>query len=101
MAWVAARCPRRQAANWCPTCTLRWTAAASMRRQSATHCSAPTAKLVRASPTLLEPARARGSKDDATVLVVRREPRQTRLAGLAAAGMLLAALILTLMVVLP
>ena len=57
--------------------------------------------LVRRCGRLLALARARGSKDDATVLVVRREPRQTRLAGLAAAGMLLAALILTLMVVLP
>ncbi|HEX9274972.1 MAG TPA: PP2C family protein-serine/threonine phosphatase [Casimicrobiaceae bacterium] len=57
--------------------------------------------LVRRCGRLLALARARGSKDDATVLVVRREPRQTRLAGLVAAGVLLAALIVTLMVVLP
>ena len=61
------------------------------------HESAP---LVRCCGSLLALARARGSDDDATVLVLRREPRQTRLAWLAAGGVLLAALIAALAVVL-
>jgi len=61
------------------------------------HESAP---LVRRCGRLLALARARGSDDDATVLVLRREPRQTRLAWLAAGGVLLAALIAALAVVL-
>ena len=61
------------------------------------HESAP---LVRRCGRLLALARARGSDDDATVLVLRREPRQTRLACLAAGGVLLAALIAALAVVL-
>jgi protein phosphatase len=56
------------------------------------------APLVRRCGRLLALARARGSKDDATVLVVRREPRQTRLAWLIAAGVLLAALVVALAV---
>ena len=60
------------------------------------HESAP---LVRRCGRLLALARARGSDDDATVLVLRREPRQTRLAWLAAGGVLLAALIAALAVV--
>jgi serine/threonine protein phosphatase PrpC len=61
------------------------------------HGSAP---LVRCCDRLLALARARGSSDDATVLVVRREPRQTRLAWLIAGGVLLAALVAALAVVL-
>ena len=61
------------------------------------HGSAP---LVRCCGRLLALARARGSNDDATVLVVRREPRRTRLGWLAAAGVLLAALLVTLIVTL-
>ena len=61
------------------------------------HESAP---LVRCCGRLLALARARGSDDDATVLVLRREPRQTRLASLAAGGVLLAGLIAALAVVL-
>ena len=61
------------------------------------HESAP---LVRCCGSLLALARARGSDDDATVLVLRREPRQTRVAWLAAGGVLLAALIAALAVVL-
>jgi serine/threonine protein phosphatase PrpC len=61
------------------------------------HESAP---LVRCCGRLLALARARGSDDDATVLVLRREPRQTRLAWLATGGVLLAALIAALAVVL-
>ena len=61
------------------------------------HESAP---LVRCCGKLLALARARGSDDDATVLVLRREPRQTRLAWLAAGSVLLAALIVALAVVL-
>ena len=52
------------------------------------------------SLALLALARARGSHDDATVLVVRREPRQTRLAWLIAGGVLLAALVVALAVML-
>jgi protein phosphatase len=61
------------------------------------HGSAP---LVRCCGRLLALARARGSHDDATVLVVRREPRQTRLAWLIAGGVLLAALVVALAVML-
>ena len=61
------------------------------------HESAP---LVRRCGRLLALARARGSDDDATVLVLRREPRQTRVAWLAVGGALLAALIVALAVVL-
>ena len=61
------------------------------------HESAP---LVRRCGRVLALARARGSDDDATVLVLRREPRQTRLAWLVAGGVLLAALIAALAVVL-
>ena len=61
------------------------------------HESAP---LVRRCDRLLALARARGSDDDATVLVLRREPRQTRLAWLAAGSVLLAAFIVALAVVL-
>jgi serine/threonine protein phosphatase PrpC len=61
------------------------------------HESAP---LVRCCGSLLALARARGSDDDATVLVLRREPRQTRVAWLAVGGALLAALIVALAVVL-
>jgi len=43
-----------------------------------------SAPLARRCGRLLALARARGSRDDATVLVVRREPRRVRLAGLAA-----------------
>ena len=56
------------------------------------------APLVRRCGRLLALARARGSRDDATVLVVRREPRQTRLAWLIAGAVLLAALVATLAV---
>lgn len=58
------------------------------------------APLVRRCDKLLALARSRGSSDDATVLVVRREPRQARLAWLSAAGVLVAALLVTLMVAL-
>jgi len=61
------------------------------------HESAP---LVRCCGSLLALARARGSDDDATVLVLRREPRKTRVAWLAVGGALLAALIVALAVVL-
>jgi protein phosphatase len=61
------------------------------------HDSAP---LVRCCGRLLALARARGSNDDATVLVVRREPRQPRLAWLIAGGALLAALVVALAVTL-
>jgi hypothetical protein len=37
--------------------------------------------------------RARGSRDDATVLVVRREPRRARVAILVAAGVLAVSLL--------
>ena len=56
------------------------------------------APLARRCGRLLALARARGSRDDATVLVVRREPRWARLAGLAAAAMLLAAFLVVLFV---
>lgn len=52
-----------------------------------------TASLVRRCEGLLALARARGSRDDATVLVVRREPRHARLAWLAAAGIALAVVV--------
>ena len=61
------------------------------------HGSAP---LVRCCGRLLALARARGSNDDATVLVVRREPRQPRLAWLIAGCALLAALAVVLAVTL-
>ena len=48
------------------------------------------APLARRCGRLLALARARGSRDDATVLVVQREPRWTRLAGLAAGALLFA-----------
>lgn len=58
-----------------------------------------TAPLARRCGRLLALARARGSRDDATVLVVRREPRRARVAFLIGAGVLvvslLAALVLT------
>ena len=58
-----------------------------------------TAPLARRCGRLLALARARGSRDDATVLVVRREPRRARVALLVAAGVLavslLAAFVLT------
>jgi serine/threonine protein phosphatase PrpC len=56
------------------------------------------APLARRCGRLLALARARGSRDDATVLVVRREPRHARLALFAAAGALVAALATTLVV---
>jgi len=59
------------------------------------HGSAP---LSRRCGRLLALARARGSSDDATVLVVRREPRIARLAALVVCGVLIAALIAALMV---
>ena len=52
-----------------------------------------SAPLARRCGRLLALARARGSRDDATVLVVRREPRRMRLAGLAACVVLFAALV--------
>jgi serine/threonine protein phosphatase PrpC len=58
------------------------------------------APLARRCDRLLALARARGSSDDATVLVVRREPRRARLAWFAAGGVCLAALLLTLLVAL-
>ena len=59
-----------------------------------------SAPLARRCDRLLALARARGSSDDATVLVVRREPRQARLAWFAAGGVCLAALLLTFLVAL-
>jgi protein phosphatase len=56
------------------------------------------APLVRRCGRLLALARARGSSDDATVLVVQREPRRGRLAWLALSVMLLAVLAIALMV---
>jgi PPM family protein phosphatase len=58
------------------------------------------APLARRCDRLLALARARGSSDDATVLVVRREPRRARFAWFAAGGVCLAALLLTLLVAL-
>jgi serine/threonine protein phosphatase PrpC len=55
-----------------------------------------SAPLVRRCGKLLALARAHGSSDDATVLVVHREPRQTRLAWLVAAGVLVAAFMIAL-----
>ena len=52
-----------------------------------------TAPLARRCGRLLALARARGSRDDATVLVVRREPRHVRVGFLVAAGVLAAALL--------
>src|SRR5438552_10419525 len=59
------------------------------------HGSAP---LVRCCGRLLALARAHGSSDAATVLVVRREPRRTRLAWPIAGGVLVAGLIVALVV---
>src|SRR5437764_6293194 len=59
------------------------------------HGSGP---LSRCCGRLLALARSRGSRDDATVLVVRREPRHAHLAWLATASVLLAALIVALKV---
>jgi len=59
------------------------------------HGSGP---LSRCCGRLLALARSRGSRDDATVLVVRREPRHAHLAWLATASLLLAALIVALKV---
>ncbi len=60
---------------------------------SVLHESAP---LARRCGRLVALARAHGSSDDATVLVVRREPRQARIAWLATGGVLLAAFLATL-----
>ena len=57
-----------------------------------------SAPLARRCGRLLALARARGSRDDATVLVVRREPRRVRLAGLAAGVALFAVLLGTWLV---
>jgi PPM family protein phosphatase len=68
---------------------------------SVLHESAP---LARRCGRLVALARARGSSDDATVLVVRREPRQARLAGLATGAVFIAALLtmlVTALVMLP
>jgi protein phosphatase len=56
------------------------------------------APLARRCGRLLALARARGSRDDATVLVVRREPRHERVALLVAAGVLVTALAAALLV---
>jgi protein phosphatase len=56
------------------------------------------AALVRRCSRLVALARAHGSSDDATVLVVRREPRRWRLAWLALSVALLVALAITMMV---
>jgi len=56
------------------------------------------APLVRRCGRLLALARARGSRDDATVLVVRREPRHERVALLVATGVLVTALVTALVV---
>jgi serine/threonine protein phosphatase PrpC len=56
------------------------------------------APLGRRCGRLVALARARGSRDDATVLVVQRETRRGRLAWLASSMLLLAALAITLMV---
>jgi len=55
-----------------------------------------TAPLVRRCGRLLALARARGSRDDATVLVVRREARHARVAFLVAACVLVVSLLATL-----
>ncbi len=55
-----------------------------------------SAPLARRCSRLLALARARGSKDDATVLVVQRESRVARLALLGAAGVLAAVLLVAL-----
>jgi protein phosphatase len=59
-----------------------------------------SASLVRRCDGLLALARAHGSRDDATVLVVRREPRQARLAWCAAGGIALAAVVMILLLAL-
>jgi serine/threonine protein phosphatase PrpC len=59
------------------------------------HGSAP---LARRCGRLLALARAHGSRDDATVLVVRREPRHARLALLVAGSVLIVALLAALLV---
>ena len=56
------------------------------------------APLVRRCGRLVALARARGSRDDATVLVVQRHTRRGRLAWLASSVLLLAALAITLLV---
>jgi protein phosphatase len=62
------------------------------------HVLRESAPLARRCSRLLALARARGSRDDATVLVVQREPRHARVALLVAAGVLVAALITALVV---
>jgi len=57
-----------------------------------------SAPLARRCARLLALARVRGSHDDATVLVVRREPRHERVALLVAAGVLVTALATALFV---
>jgi protein phosphatase len=57
-----------------------------------------SAPLARRCSALVALARARGSRDDATALVVRREPRRERIALLTAAGMLVAALVAAIVV---
>jgi protein phosphatase len=56
-----------------------------------------SAPLARRCGRLLALARARGSRDDATVLVVRREPRWARLAGFAAGAVLIASFVALLL----
>jgi len=56
-----------------------------------------SAPLARRCGRLLALARARGSRDDATVLVVRREPRWARLAGFAAGALLIASFVTLLL----
>ena len=57
-----------------------------------------SAPLVRRCSRLVALARARGSSDDATVLVVQCEPRRARLLWLAAGGVVVVALAIALMV---
>ena len=57
-----------------------------------------TAPLVRRCGRLIALARARGSSDDATVLVLQREPRRGRLLWLAAGAVLVAVLAIAFMV---
>jgi protein phosphatase len=61
-----------------------------------THVLHGSAPLARRCSRLLALARARGSRDDATVLVVRRQPRRARVALLVSAGALVAALLVAL-----
>lgn len=60
-----------------------------------------SASLARRCGRLLALARARGGTDDATVFVVRREPRGARLAWLTAGGAFLLATFIAALVVLP